>query len=127
MSHLLAHLTMMTVTPPPPAGGKGGSASSTAIIALVCGILSWFLLPLIAAVIGAILGKMEMNAIKAGRSPQAGETFATIGFYLSVANIAFAVVGTCASIAFVVLVWAGLIGAIGGLGIFSEILNSVAQ
>jgi hypothetical protein len=29
-----------------------------------------------------ILGKMEMNAIRDGKSPKAGETFAKVGFYL---------------------------------------------
>ncbi|MBO0857504.1 MAG: DUF4190 domain-containing protein [Chloracidobacterium sp.] len=31
---------------------------------------------------GMIMGKMEMNAIREGQSPQAGENFAKAGFYV---------------------------------------------
>jgi len=34
---------------------------------------------------GLILGKMELNAIRLGQAPAAGETFAKIGFYLGIA------------------------------------------
>jgi hypothetical protein len=34
---------------------------------------------------GLILGKIEMNAIRDGQSPKAGETLAKIGFYLGIA------------------------------------------
>jgi len=33
---------------------------------------------------GMILGKSEMNAIAEGRSPNAGETYAKIGFYVGI-------------------------------------------
>jgi hypothetical protein len=32
-----------------------------------------------------ILGKMEMNAIKEGKAPQAGEAIAKVGFYVGIA------------------------------------------
>ncbi len=87
------------------AGGHGpGSSSSSdspsgmAIASLVLGIASWFALPLIGAIGGAILGKIELNKIERGESPEAGETLAQIGFWASVANIVLGVVTTCVGI-----------------------------
>lgn len=78
---------------PPPTGssmGGGsmeGSASTNAIIALIAGILAWFICPFILAIVAWIMGKGEINKINSGQSPAAGLTMAKIGMWLGIVNI----------------------------------------
>jgi Domain of unknown function (DUF4190)/zinc-ribbon domain len=64
---------------------KEGSASGRAVISMILSIISPFTCWLLLSVPGLILGKMEMNAIRDGQAPKAGETFAKIGFYVGLA------------------------------------------
>jgi hypothetical protein len=70
-----------------------------AIASLVLGVASWFALPLVGAIAGAIIGKIELNKIERGESPEEGETLAQIGFWASIANIVMSVLGTCLVVA----------------------------
>jgi hypothetical protein len=45
---------------------------------------------------GLILGKIEMNAIRDGQAPKAGETLAKIGFYVGIAATALYCLGFAA-------------------------------
>lgn len=127
---LIAFVSVMSAgspsTPPSPNSG-GQSASGLAIATLACGIGAWTILPGIAAPFGVIMGWLELKNIDAGKSSEAGRLITQLGFYASLANIILAVLGTCASIAIVVMIWAGLIAGVGGLAIFSEIANSLPQ
>ena len=58
------------------------SASGRAITSLVLSVISIFLCALFTSVPGMILGKMEMNAIRQGQAPLAGEGIAKAGFYI---------------------------------------------
>jgi Domain of unknown function (DUF4190)/zinc-ribbon domain len=58
------------------------SASGRAVISMILSLISPFTCWLFLSVPGLILGKMEMNAIREGQAPKAGETFAKIGFYV---------------------------------------------
>ena len=127
---LIAFFSVLSAQPPssPPSPNSGGqSASGLAIATLACGIGAWTILPGIAAPNGLNLGWIELKNIKNGKSPEAGELITKIGFYASLANILLAVLGTCASVVFIVLIYAGVIAGIGGLAIFSEIANSLPQ
>ncbi len=62
-----------------------GSASGRSVAAMILSIVSIPTCGPFLSIPGLILGKMEMNAIRDGKAPQAGETFAKIGFYLGVA------------------------------------------
>jgi hypothetical protein len=93
---------------PPGASGKAGDPSQLAYITLGLGVASWLLLPLFASAAGAILGWVELKNIKEGKSSKQGETITKIGFWLSVANMALAVLGTCAAMAIAVLVYGGM-------------------
>lgn len=101
----------------PPQGGQGqASASGMAVVTLIMGIGAWTFLPLIGAFVGVITGWLELNKIKKGQSPQAGETIAKVGFWLSVASIALTVLGTCASFVAMIFIfggWAAMMAAIG--------------
>jgi len=67
-----------------PANLQGG-ASGRAIASLVLSILGLLGCMFFASIPGMILGKMEMNAIKEGRAPLAGEAIAKVGFYVGIA------------------------------------------
>jgi Domain of unknown function (DUF4190)/zinc-ribbon domain len=64
---------------------KEGSASGRAVISMILSVISPFTCWFILSVPGLILGKMELNAIRDGQAPRAGETFAKIGYYVGLA------------------------------------------
>lgn len=68
----------------PPAAGSG--SGQKAIIALVLAILALICCGPFAGVPAAIVGWMELDAIKNGRSPAGGKTMATIGLWGGVAS-----------------------------------------
>lgn len=90
-------------TPPLPQG-----ASGRAIAAMVLSIISIFTCGPLLSIPGLILGKMEMNAIREGLAPQAGETFAKVGFYLGIAVTALSCL--------LVIFWAFFFWTAGTLG-----------
>jgi hypothetical protein len=64
------------------------SPSGRAVVSLVLSIMSVvftccfvFFAPVM-SIAGMVLGKMEMNAIRAGQAPAAGETMAKVGFWM---------------------------------------------
>jgi len=71
------------VPPPPPGPPASSSGSSQATTALVVGIVS-FVCCNIAGPIAWWLGKKELDAIKAGQSPQAGQGLAMAGMILGI-------------------------------------------
>lgn len=88
--------------PPPQMAVPGEKASGRAIAAGVLGITA--IVPglclgigLILGVIGAILGKMEMDQIKQGRAPRAGDILAKIGFFAGIAGagLSFLIMAAC--------------------------------
>lgn len=95
---------------PPPSGGHAGNqgASNMAVLALVCGIGAWFVLPFIAAIAAIIIGKMEVGKIDRGESSPGGRTFAQIGMWLGLAQIILTVVGGCVTVAIFVFFFGGL-------------------
>lgn len=74
-------------TPPPP-----GPSSNKALISLILGILSVFCCGPFSGVPGAIVGKMEMDAIKQGRAPQSNMGMAKAGFWISIVGTALSIV-----------------------------------
>ena len=89
-------------------------ASPMAIVALVLGIVSWFPgFSLMTAIPGAIIGKIELNKISAGASPEEGRTLAQVGYYASLANIGLFVFGLFAGC----LLWLFAFGGIAVLGL----------
>jgi hypothetical protein len=98
-------------------GGQGESASGLAIATLALGIGAWTYFPILGAWIGVITGWIELKRIERGESPAAGETFAKIGFWLSVASIVFSVLGSCAAIALILFVYGSLAALLTGIGL----------
>ena len=58
------------------------TTSTLAIVSLISGIASWFILPFIAAVAAVITGHMAKNEIKKSNGMQGGNGMATAGMVL---------------------------------------------
>lgn len=65
----------------PPPVNSGGGASQRAVIALVLTIAGLFCCGALSSIPAAILGWMEMDAIKKGQSPPAGMWMAQVGLW----------------------------------------------
>jgi len=65
---------------PPPANTQSGRA----LASLICGILSLICFGFMAGIPAIILGKMELNAIDRGESPESNRNLAKIGFILGI-------------------------------------------
>jgi len=99
------------VAPPPPPGPPASSSgSSQATTALVVGIVS-FLCCNLAGPVAWVLGKKELDAIKAGQSPQAGQGLAMAGMILGIVATVFLALG---------LLWIFLFGGM-------AVLSALAQ
>lgn len=77
--------------------------STLAIVSLVCGILSWVVLPFLAAIAAVITGHMARNEIRNSGGRVSGDGLAMIGLVLGYANLVVAGLGVCGLIAFFVL------------------------
>lgn len=71
---------VQSTQPMPPSAGPGGKAIAT----LILGILSLVGCGFLCGVPAVILGKMELNAISAGRSERSGHSITQIGFVLGI-------------------------------------------
>jgi uncharacterized membrane protein YjgN (DUF898 family) len=81
-----------------------GSASSNAIIALVLGILAFIGCGLLAGIPAWIVGKKELNAINAGRSPESGKTMAMIGMWLGIISVVLGILAIIVIILYAIFV-----------------------
>ena len=61
--------------------GVQGAASGRAIASMILSLVALVTCGPLLSIPGWILGKQELNAIKSGQAPFAGETFAKIGYY----------------------------------------------
>ncbi len=73
----------------------GPQSSSLAVISLIAGIASFFILPLLGAIAAVITGGMAKKEIRASHGRMTGEGMATAGQILGWINIALAVAGIC--------------------------------
>lgn len=80
-----------------------GGASARAIASMILSLISIVSCGPFLSVPGLIMGKLELDAIRAGQAPVAGETFAKVGFY---AGIAITVISCLAGFAYLLFVFA---------------------
>jgi hypothetical protein len=73
-------------TPTPP-------TSTAATVSLICGVLAYFALPLIGAIIAVVAGHMGRNEIRNSGGQIGGSGFATAGLILGYVQLALLVVG----------------------------------
>lgn len=86
---------------------RGGS--SRAVAALILGIASWIVFPFLAGIAAWVLGKSELDAIRAGQGLESDRTIASIGMWLGIVNVVLSVLGTCIAMMF----FTGLLAVIG--------------
>ena len=79
------------------------TTSGTATASLVCGILSWTVLPVIGAIMAVVLGHMARNEIRASSGALGGDGMATAGLVLGYAGIGLAALGVIVTIALAAL------------------------
>ena len=77
--------------PPPPSAAPvlAGQTNTLAIVSLASGILSWFLVPVVGAVVAVVTGHMAKAEIR--RTGEQGDNFATIGLVLGYLHLAVVV------------------------------------
>lgn len=86
----------MSTTPPPPppmpAGGGGGSTqdNGSGTIALVTGILSFFVCPIILSIVAIIFGRKGMAAAAAGTADNGGQ--AKAGYIMGIVSLILAII-----------------------------------
>ncbi len=79
--------------PPPPEYGQ--QTSSLAVISLVAGIASYFIVPLLGAIAAVITGNMAKKEIRQSSGRLTGEDMAQWGLILGWINIGISLVGAC--------------------------------
>lgn len=79
--------------------------STMAIVSLVSGIVSWFLLPFIASIVAVITGHMAKNEIKKSGGMITGNGMATAGLVLGYIQLGL---GLCACIVVTVMLALGI-------------------
>ena len=87
----------------------GPPTNTMAIISLVSGILSWFVLPFIGGVVAIVTGHMARSEIKSSRGAQGGEALAIVGLVLGYLHL----IGFCVGILVFLLFFGGMIGLSG--------------
>jgi hypothetical protein len=85
---------MSTTPPPPPPMPSGGGGSTqdngSGTIALVTGILSFFVCPIILSIVAIIYGKKGMAAAAAGTADNGGQ--AKAGYIMGIISLILAVI-----------------------------------
>ena len=89
-----------------------GSASGKAVTALVFGILSIFMCPLL-GVVAWVLGNGELKAIAAGEAPVEGRTLASVGKVMGMVMTILMIVAL--AMCLVVILFFGGLAALAGL------------
>jgi hypothetical protein len=84
---------------PPPSSGPTSQTSTMALISLIAGIVSWFLLPIIAGIVAIITGHMAKKEIRASGGALTGDGLATGGLILGYVNVGVFALCICAAIA----------------------------
>ncbi|MFK7989448.1 MAG: DUF4190 domain-containing protein [Sandaracinaceae bacterium] len=78
-----------------------------ALISVAGGALSWFMFPVVGAIVGIVAGHLARAKIR--ETGEDGDLFAILGMALGYAHILL----TCAVFAFVILMYAGMFAFVG--------------
>lgn len=95
--------------------------SSLAIVSLVSGIASWFVLPLLGALVAIITGHLARKEIRESDGSISGIEMANAGLLLGYLHLAVAFVGICVLIVLI----AGLIAVLGAAGWSSSYIRII--
>ena len=111
---------------------RSASTNIAAVVSLVCGLLAWFALPLVGALVAIVAGHGALRQIRASGGSEDGEGLALAGLvlgWLQLGLIVLALVGWL-----LMLVFAGLLGGVAlvaviavGLLFFAGLLGLAAM
>jgi uncharacterized membrane protein len=76
----------------------GKRTSSTAVLSLVFGIASYFVVPLLGAIAAIIMGHLARKEIRENPDQITGEGFARWGLILGWINVAISIFGLCLAV-----------------------------
>jgi hypothetical protein len=79
----------------PPRSTLPGETSTLAVISLISGIVAWFFLPLVGAVVAIFTGHMAKSEIRKNPGYYTGDGLATAGLVLGYIQIALIVLSLC--------------------------------
>jgi len=77
--------------------------STLAIVSLVSGIVSWFLLPLLGAIVAVITGHMAKREIRDSQGGLTGDGMATVGLVLGYLQLVLSVCFLCVAVIFIIM------------------------
>jgi len=69
--------------------------STLAVISLIFGIICWFVVPFVGAVVAVITGHMAKSEIRSSGGTKTGDGMATAGLVLGYLHLGLTVVGIC--------------------------------
>lgn len=90
-------------------GEVGMKRSSLPVISLVCGILSYVMMPFVLGIVAWVTGNMAIGQMDAGEISSDERSVAKIGKVLGIINVILCLVGFCLGLLF----FGGLLAAIG--------------
>jgi hypothetical protein len=79
----------------PPPASPTGETSTLAVISLISGVLAWFFLPLVGAVVAIITGHMAKGEIRKNPLYLTGDGLATAGLVLGYIQLVLVVLSIC--------------------------------
>lgn len=82
----------------PPPVAPATQTSTMAIVSLVSGIVSWFALPLLGAIVAVITGHLAKKEIRNSLGRLTGDGLATVGLVLGYLQLGLTVLGICAAV-----------------------------
>ena len=91
------------LAPQPSTAPAAAPTSSLAIVSLVAGIVSWFIVPILGAIVAVITGHMAKNEIRGSGGRLSGDGLATAGLILGYLQLGLTLIGACVVAVFVVL------------------------
>ena len=103
---------------PPFQNGTPAPNSTLSLTSLIMGILGWFVIPIVGAIIAVITGHMAKNEIRQSKGALGGDGMATAGLILGYANLAL---GLCVCLA--LILFPVLLAGLWGFG--DQIFNTV--
>jgi hypothetical protein len=77
--------------------------STLAIVSLVTGIICWFILPFLGAIVAVVTGHLAKREIKDSQGSLSGDGLATAGLVLGYIHLALSICGICVGIIFLIL------------------------
>ncbi len=98
---------------------SSNSTNTLALVSLISGILSWFVLPLLGAVVAIVTGHMARSQIESSYGREEGAGLALIGLILGYLHL----VGWCVGLLFFLLFFGSIVG-LGGCAFLSEVVGA---